>query len=147
MFVIGMTHLRISLRRRGTLPGLLRLESSCLSVVRPPLLSYTAQGWLTVDALAVSAAFGLFLILCLLFSIQDMAGTIAAAQPVLQIFSDVFGETGATVLFSLVSPLHSPPSPRVVTDEEWDVADHRLCLALWSLLPHRQLSHDVRVRA
>ena len=51
-----------------------------------------------------SAFFGWFLIVCLLFSIQDFPNTVASeySQPVLQILLDVFGETGATVLFVLV---------------------------------------------
>ena len=55
-------------------------------------------------SIGVSAVFGWFLIVCLLFSIQDFQGTIGSkyGQPVLQIMLDVFGETGATVLFSLI---------------------------------------------
>ena len=51
-----------------------------------------------------SAVFGFFLIVALLFSIQDFDTTVdsAVAQPVLQILLDIFGETGATVLFTLV---------------------------------------------
>ncbi|KAJ4681501.1 polyamine transporter tpo5 [Exophiala dermatitidis] len=51
-----------------------------------------------------SAIFGWFLILCLLFSIQDFDRTINSeySQPVLQILVDVFGKTGAIVLFTLV---------------------------------------------
>jgi amino acid transporter len=42
--------------------------------------------------------------LCLLFSIQDFDRTVSSSygQPVLQIFVDVFGETGAVVAMSLV---------------------------------------------
>jgi len=52
----------------------------------------------------VSAIFGWFLILCLLFSIQDYDATLAPAsgQPVLQILLDIFGENGAIVLFTLI---------------------------------------------
>lgn len=51
-----------------------------------------------------SAVFGFFLVLALLFSIQDFATTVNSTyeQPVLQILLDIFGETGATVLFVLV---------------------------------------------
>lgn len=51
-----------------------------------------------------SSVFGLFLILSLLFSIQDFPTTLNStySQPVLQILLDIFGETGATVLFTLV---------------------------------------------
>jgi len=51
-----------------------------------------------------SSVFGFFLILALLFSIQDFDTTVAStySQPVLQILLDIFGETGATVLFVLV---------------------------------------------
>ena len=55
-------------------------------------------------SIGCSALFGFFLIVCLLFSIQDFQGTIGSSyvQPVLQIMLDIFGETGATVLFSLI---------------------------------------------
>jgi len=51
-----------------------------------------------------SAIFGWFLILCLLFSIQDFQATINSnvGQPVLQILIDIFGDDGAIVLFTLV---------------------------------------------
>ena len=51
-----------------------------------------------------SAVFGFFLILCLLFSIQDFDATINSQyeQPVLQILVDIFGKDGAIVLFVLV---------------------------------------------
>lgn len=55
-------------------------------------------------SIGCSAVFGFFLIVSLLFSIQDFETTVDSkyAQPVLQILLDVFGETGATVLFALV---------------------------------------------
>ena len=55
-------------------------------------------------SIGCSAVFGWFLILCLLFSIQDFDSTVNSeyGQPVLQILVDVFGETGAIVLFVLV---------------------------------------------
>lgn len=55
-------------------------------------------------SIGCSAVFGWFLILCLLFSIQDFEQTLDSeySQPVLQILVDVFGKTGAIVLFVLV---------------------------------------------
>jgi amino acid transporter len=57
-----------------------------------------------LTSIGVSFVFGFFLILCLLFSIQDFQATIGSsyAQPVLQILIDVFGDDGAVVLFTLV---------------------------------------------
>ena len=53
-----------------------------------------------VMAIGVSAVLGWFLILGLLFSIQDLNGTITSStgQPVAQIFLDTVGERGAIVL-------------------------------------------------
>lgn len=53
-----------------------------------------------VMAIGVSAVLGWFLILGLLFSIQDLDATIGSAtgQPVAQIFLDTVGEKGAIVL-------------------------------------------------
>jgi len=55
-------------------------------------------------SIGCSAIFGFFLILCLLFSIQDFDTTVASTvgQPVLQILLDIFGEDGAIALFTLV---------------------------------------------
>lgn len=55
-------------------------------------------------SIGVSWLFGWFLILCLLFSIQDFDRTIGSdyGQPVLQILVDIFGDDGAIVLFTLV---------------------------------------------
>lgn len=57
-----------------------------------------------LTSIVVSAVFGWFLILCLLFSIQDFNRTVGSptGQPVLQILLDIFGEDGAIVLFTLV---------------------------------------------
>ncbi|KIM88000.1 hypothetical protein PILCRDRAFT_814677 [Piloderma croceum F 1598] len=57
-----------------------------------------------IMAIGVSAVFGWFLILGLLFSIQDLDGTInsATTQPVTQIFLDTVGEKGAIVLMTIV---------------------------------------------
>ena len=53
-----------------------------------------------VMAISVSAIIGWFLILALLFSIQDYASTVASAtgQPVTQILLDTVGEKGAIAL-------------------------------------------------
>lgn len=55
-------------------------------------------------SVGVSAVFGFFLLVCLLFSIQDFAGTVTSTveQPVLQILIDIFGDDGAIILMTLV---------------------------------------------
>ncbi|KAF9449207.1 hypothetical protein P691DRAFT_759225 [Macrolepiota fuliginosa MF-IS2] len=57
-----------------------------------------------VMAIGVSAVLGWFLILGLLFSIQDLDGTLnsATGQPVAQIFLDTVGENGAIALMVIV---------------------------------------------
>jgi amino acid transporter len=57
-----------------------------------------------LTSIGFSAVFGFFLILCLLFSIQDFDTTVnsSVGQPVLQILIDIFGDDGAIVLFTLV---------------------------------------------
>lgn len=57
-----------------------------------------------LTSIIVSAIFGFFYMVCLLFSIQNLDSTINSqyAQPVLQIFVDVFGEDGAIVAMTLV---------------------------------------------
>ncbi|KAJ7457939.1 APC amino acid permease [Mycena galericulata] len=57
-----------------------------------------------VMAIGVSAVLGWFLILGLLFSIQDLEGTLASktGEPVAQIFLDTVGENGAIVLMVIV---------------------------------------------
>jgi amino acid transporter len=57
-----------------------------------------------VTSIGVSAFLGWFLILGLLFSIQDLEKTIASdtGQPVTQIFLDTVGEKGAIVLMVIV---------------------------------------------
>ncbi|KAF8645298.1 hypothetical protein AX16_007925, partial [Volvariella volvacea WC 439] len=57
-----------------------------------------------IMAIGVSALLGWFLILGLLFSIQDLDGTLAShtGQPVTQIFLDTVGERGAIVLMVIV---------------------------------------------
>ncbi len=53
-----------------------------------------------ITAIGVSAILGWFLILSLLFSIQDYETTVASptGQPVTQIFLDTVGKNGAIVL-------------------------------------------------
>jgi hypothetical protein len=57
-----------------------------------------------IMAIGVSAIFGWFLILGLLFSIQDLDATInsATGQPVTQIFLDTVGQKGAIVLMESI---------------------------------------------
>lgn len=57
-----------------------------------------------LSSIIFSSIFGFFLLLCLLFSIQDFDKTVASpvGQPVLQILLDIFGEDGAIALFTLV---------------------------------------------
>ena len=61
-----------------------------------------------VMAIGCSALLGWFLILGLLFSIQDLDATVGSAtgQPVAQIFLDTVGEKGAIVLM-----VRAPPPP------------------------------------
>lgn len=51
-----------------------------------------------------SGIFGFFVLISLLFSIQDFEGTVSSEyeQPVLQILIDVFGESGALALMTLI---------------------------------------------
>ena len=62
-----------------------------------------------IMAIGVSAILGWFLILGLLFSIQDYNTTVASptGQPVTQIFLDTVGEKGAIVLMVGVTPSSS----------------------------------------
>lgn len=55
-------------------------------------------------SISVSAVFGFFYLLCLLFSIQNFDDTVNSAfeQPVLQILVDIFGDDGAVVLMTLI---------------------------------------------
>ena len=57
-----------------------------------------------ITAIGVSSLLGWFLIIGLLFSIQDYGTTIASAtgQPVTQIFLDTVGEKGAIALMMVV---------------------------------------------
>lgn len=55
-------------------------------------------------SIGVSAIFGFFLIISLLFSIQNFDATVKSevGQPVVQILIDIFGDSGAIVLMVLV---------------------------------------------
>lgn len=55
-------------------------------------------------SIGMSAVFGFFLIIALLFSIQDFKNTIQSdvGQPVVQILVDIFGNTAAIILMVLV---------------------------------------------
>ena len=55
-------------------------------------------------SVGISAVFGFFLLVSLLFSIQDFDKTVASdiGQPVLQILIDVFGKKGAIALMTLI---------------------------------------------
>jgi hypothetical protein len=55
-----------------------------------------------ITAIGVSAILGWFLILSLLYSIQDYGTTVASptGQPVTQIFLDTVGKKGAIVLMA-----------------------------------------------
>ncbi|KAL2127099.1 hypothetical protein VTI74DRAFT_11327 [Chaetomium olivicolor] len=57
-----------------------------------------------VSSVGFSAVFGFFVLMALLFSIQDFEGVLESryGQPVLQILVDVSGEDGALGLFSLI---------------------------------------------
>jgi amino acid transporter len=57
-----------------------------------------------LTSIGVSAVFGFFLLLCLLFSIQNFETTVNSEykQPVISILVDIFGKKGATVLMALV---------------------------------------------
>ena len=65
-----------------------------------------------IMAIGCSAVLGWFLILGLLFSIQNLENTVGSAtgQPVAQIFLDTVGEKGAIVL--MVRPLSFLCCPR-----------------------------------
>lgn len=55
-------------------------------------------------SIGVSAIFGFFLLISLLFSIQDFTRTAGGdlGQPVAQILIDIFGNSGAIALMTLV---------------------------------------------
>ena len=55
-----------------------------------------------LTAIGGSAVIGFFLIVCLLFSIQDFGTVRNAKQPVLQILTDACGEGGGLVLMVLI---------------------------------------------
>lgn len=66
-----------------------------------------------ISSVGFSALFGFFVLLALLFSIQDLAGTIdsAYAQPVLQILVDVAGPDGGLILFTVILRALCRPKP------------------------------------
>ena len=78
-------------------------------------------------SIGASSLFGFFLILSLLFSIQDFPNTVSSkiGQPVVQILIDIFGNNGAIALMTLVI----------------------LYLALWPLFHDLQFPHDVRLQS
>ena len=100
-----------------------------------------------VMAIGVSAVLGWFLILGLLFSIQDLANTVSSptGEPVAQIFLDTVGEKGAIVL--MVShtcvPLYSKTGIYARTLGHC----YRLDVLVWHLLDHVEQPDDVRLRA
>lgn len=55
-------------------------------------------------SISVSAIFGFFLLISLLFSIQDFEKTVTSdvGQPVAHILIDIFGKAGAIALMTLV---------------------------------------------
>ncbi|TLD39354.1 hypothetical protein E2P81_ATG00341 [Venturia nashicola] len=57
-----------------------------------------------LTSIGVSAIFGFFLMLCVLFSIQDFQATVKTdyGYPIVQIFVDVFGKKGAMAAMTLV---------------------------------------------
>lgn len=55
-----------------------------------------------LTSIIVSAIFGYGVVLALLFSIQDLPGTLSAPQPVFKILLDVFGLSGAQIGMSLI---------------------------------------------
>lgn len=57
-----------------------------------------------ITSLGCSAIFGFFVLISLLFSIQDFESTVTppVGQPVLQIFIDIFGDEGGIILFSVI---------------------------------------------
>ena len=71
----------------------------------------TAGSYGIISAIGASALLGWFLILGLLFSIQDYDNTIASptGEPVPQIFLDTVGTKGAIVLMVRCSPIISNP--------------------------------------
>lgn len=58
-----------------------------------------------ISSVGFSSLFGFFVILSFLFSIQNFDNTVNStrfAQPVLQIFDDIFGDDGAVILMCLI---------------------------------------------
>ena len=57
-----------------------------------------------LTSVGVSAVFGFFVLVSFLFSIQDFDKTVASdiGQPIIQILLDIFGDSGAIVLMTLI---------------------------------------------
>jgi amino acid transporter len=95
-----------------------------------------------VSSVGFSALFGFFVLMALLFSVQDFDGVLGSAygQPVLQILVDVAGEDGALGLFTLIMG-EFPPAGRqflVVEGVVSKYADTNLSLRL----ALRAVQHD-----
>ncbi|KAL8696446.1 MAG: hypothetical protein Q9201_007653 [Fulgogasparrea decipioides] len=100
-----------------TITGISAPSASC-SHVNQLVVGYDASAHLSEEtknaawsaplgvlmSIGVSAIFGFFVILSLLFSIQDFDKTVASdiGQPVVQILIDIFGNAGAVVLMTLI---------------------------------------------
>jgi len=56
-----------------------------------------------ISSVAISAVFGFYYLLCMLYSIQDFDATVDSeyGQPILQILVDIFGTRGGVALFSI----------------------------------------------
>jgi hypothetical protein len=95
-------------------------------------------------SIGVSAFMGWFLILCLLFSIQDYDATIGTStgQPVAQIFLDTVGEGGAIALLVIVNLIPLLFDPLI---EEKSI-DNRIDVLLRNILGNFKLTNDVVLR-
>ena len=104
-----------------------------------------------IMAIGVSAVLGLFLLLGLLFSIQDLDRTVNApigGQPVAQIFLDTVGEKGAIVLMVRTPPRLRLRVSRSGADGDAPSGDYyRRDVLLQDVFDNVQQSHDVRVLA
>ena len=76
-----------------------------------------------IMSIGVSAILGWFLVLGLLFSIQDYDATVASptGQPVTQIFLDTVGEKGAIVLMVSIGPCERVEMHERDDDGFWQV--------------------------
>ena len=97
-------------------------------------------------SIAVSAIIGWFLIIGLLFSIQDYAGTVASAtgQPVTQILLDTVGEKGAIAMMVCTVTRWRNYSWNICTDfTKWTGGHIDMHVPLWRFFDHIKFSHDV----